>query len=364
MTAVLRLKFRNKYPAMMGDLLLSAPLVSQNFYIPTRDGQLIFSPGADKVPFSLRQKVVVIDDNLVIGWAGDAYPANDVITGLREKNESTRLTRQSFAEYFNSLDDSIKNRNTSFLGFFKESDQLHSFHVKCNHFSTAPLGDVAVIGSGAEDVVDYVQNASILPAPPTDNVVIPAVLTMMSISGSLLSSEIQSDYSLRNLFGGGYEIATIVGGAFQKIEDMTYLFWNAVVTGNTVDIAYPHRSFQISYLDDVLLIRVDSMTKNGGVTIYPVTPIYKYVDPDDFVGLVPSSLNSKFICNYFTFRDVHGKNVILVRAEYVGETGGTFVRFREEGWKPRYFEVNKDQLQQVSEHILHQFNPSDETASP
>ncbi len=204
MTAVLRLKFRNKYPTMIGDLLLSAPLVSQNFYIPTRDGQLIFSPAAEKVPFSLRQKVVVIDDNLVIGWAGDAYPAKDVITGLREKNESTRLTRESFAEYFNSLDDSIKN----------------------------------------------------------------------------------------------------------------------------------------------------------------VTPIYKYVDPNDFVGLVPSSLNSKFICNYFSFRDVHGKNVILVRAEYVGETGATFVRFREEGWKPRYFEVNKDELKQVSEHILHQFNPSDETASP
>jgi hypothetical protein len=98
------------------------------------------------------------------------------------------------------------------------------------------------------------------------------------------------------------------------------------------------------------------MIEKRGVTIYPVAPIYKYIDLDDFTGLVPSSLNSQFICNYFSFRNVHGKNVILARVEYVGETGSTFVRFREEGWKPRHFEVNKNQLEQVSEYILRQYN--------
>jgi hypothetical protein len=341
---------------MMGDLLLSAPFASENFCIPTRDGKLVFSPNAKKVPFSLRQKLVVIDDNLVIGWAGDAGPAKDVITGLREKNESDRLTRESFAEYFNLLDDSIKKRNTAFLGFFIESNQLFPFHVKCNHLLTEHIGEIAVIGSGAESVINYVQNVSVLPAPPTDSFVVPAVLTMMGISGSLLSSEIQSDASLRNLFGGGYEIATIVGDGFRKIEDITYLFWNAEITGSRVDISYPHRSFQISYIDDCLLIRVDSMKKDGGVTIYPVAPIYKYLDIDDFVGLVPSSLNSKFICHYFSFRDLHGQNVILLRAEYVGQDGPTFVRFMEDGWKPKQFAVNKDQLEQVSELILRQFS--------
>jgi hypothetical protein len=205
MTAVLRLKFPNKYPAMMGDVLLSAPLVSENFYVPTRDGKLVFSSDAKKVPFSLRQKLIVIADNLLIGWAGEADPARHVITGLQEKNEAGRLTREACAEYFNSLDDSIKSRNLAFLGFLTEGDRLHSFHVKCTQFSTKPLGDIAVIGTGADSVIDYVQNATILPAPATDNFVVPAVLTMMGISGSLLSSEIQSDYSLRNLFGGGYE---------------------------------------------------------------------------------------------------------------------------------------------------------------
>ena len=35
--------------------------------------------------------------------------------------------------------------------------------------------------------------------------------------------------NLKHLYGGGYEIATILNQKFAKVDDITYLFWGASV---------------------------------------------------------------------------------------------------------------------------------------
>jgi hypothetical protein len=165
------------------------------------------------------------------------------------------------------------------------------------------------------------------------------------------------------MFGAGYELATVVHGAFKKVEDITYLFWKAWTDGDRVQIQIPHRSLKISYLNDILVIRVDTIkgfpdgTKMSTerTICYGVGPIYRNVDPDEFIGHVPPSLNSKFVCNYFTFRDRLGRETILAATEIIGADGPSNIKFIEDGWQPKQFAIRDGCLPDIADRIRLQF---------
>ena len=62
---------------------------------------------------------------------------------------------------------------------------------------------------------------------------------------------------------------------------------------------------------------------------------YVKVDPDELIGFVPASLNSRFVCNYFAFNDRHGKEAVSTSTECVGSEGPSNIKFFEDGWKPK-----------------------------
>ena len=366
MTAVVQIRFKEtNYPIMVGDILLSSKYYTRNdFTIPTHDSALTFPPEFKMAPCGLRQKLTVISDHFIVGWAGDAYPARELIEKLLEGNEQEPYTLDSLNSYLDSLGSSVWQNNIALAGFIKEPNRVGWFGRNAEYVTTG-IGEVGLLGSGVESIKRYLQNFTILPisSDTNGNNLSHHLLTTLGLTGGLLSAEIKSGAGLDKLFGAGYELATWIDGAFKKVDNITYLFWQAWTDGKRAQIRFPHRSLKISYLKDILVIRVDSLTSlpDGiGVsaektTCFFVEPIYRIVDRDELIGFEPPSLNSTFVCNYFAFYDRHGTETVLAASECVGAAGPTDIRFIEDGWRPKQFALRNGYLEDIADRIKKQF---------
>jgi hypothetical protein len=102
MTAVLR-SFVSNWPIMLGDLLLSGPEQQNPVHVPTvADITEIFPTGSGWAPAALQQKIAMLADNLVVGWAGNRLAAKILIADLWEKSKAEPCTLASLKDYFRS----------------------------------------------------------------------------------------------------------------------------------------------------------------------------------------------------------------------------------------------------------------------
>ena len=76
--------------------------------------------------------------------------------------------------------------------------------------------------------------------------------------------------NLNDLYGGGYEIATVLNQKFAKVDDITYLFWQASVDGKGgVRISrLPLKACRYSYHNDILLIRSAKFEDKGDMRAF------------------------------------------------------------------------------------------------
>ena len=68
----------------------------------------------------MRQKLAVVADNLVAGWAGSYGVARDVIAQLKRRNHSHVFTHHPLNEYFKGLSQVVWDES-GLVGFLEES---------------------------------------------------------------------------------------------------------------------------------------------------------------------------------------------------------------------------------------------------
>jgi hypothetical protein len=103
---------------------------------------------------------------------------------------------------------------------------------------------------------------------------------------------------------GGYEIISFRDGGFAKYTDLTYVFWEATVLNENVDLV-PIFIVVQSYVGDTLLIRRlgivgadNSQVALTGIDTYPVYPIGMVADRIEVGRLVALEvLESRSFCN-------------------------------------------------------------------
>jgi hypothetical protein len=141
-----------------------------------------------------------------------------------------------------------------------------------------------------------------------DNVVIDT----LSFCGWLFAYEMATYESLFQFYGGAYEIVTYVDDKFQKLEEITYLFWWIIPNKNTSIIS---QGFKVAYVNDILFVytiefdnSAESIYVNNenvarfgidDIKIHYVAPLYKNLDENTLIKI--PGLNSKFNSNYLFF---------------------------------------------------------------
>jgi len=111
----------------------------------------------------LQQKIAVVADNLVIGWAGSRIAAKAVISDLYTKSQIELFTKDSLADYFASIQQHIGNLDIEFTGFIKDADRIIGFSYPDFLVQTHRFGKISLLGTGRQNVQGVLDQFSELP---------------------------------------------------------------------------------------------------------------------------------------------------------------------------------------------------------
>lgn len=370
MTAVMRLTVNN-WPIILGDLLLSGPerpgrrtMIPSTEYVDQEELIKILPRGTGDIPVGLSQKITIISDNLVIGWAGSHIAAKHVIRDLYAKSEIEPFTRESLSNYFRSIGREIRGQEVRFVGFLTDPSDSHvftSFGYGCELVQTTDFGEVGYLGTGSEDLRSLLDQ---FPGPPgaiegNPRPAASAIAFALLLSGSLLNTELATLKSLLSFYGGGYEIASFIDGRFQKVGHITYVFWKARLVERGVNISQvPLHVFSYAYSDDILIIRSVSFDESSDrISLkqsgYAVTPMTRVVPKEESATLRVPELNNRWLCNYFLVNSESEGMQIYAQVDS-GSIAEKHVRFQEEDDKV-IVAVAEEFIQSVAEKIFRRF---------
>lgn len=170
--------------------------------------------------------------------------------------------------------------------------------------NTDSIGTVKIIGSGSEFLVDIIKNFSFPSFPNNYNPQFNAISSGLSLTGMSLCKEIGDYESLLNYYGGGYELVSIFGNKFRKVNNYLLIIWH-VASDEDKNYFYPAQICKYLYFNDVLLIRVfrhidwtrDMQKKEFKESRYYVNPIYRDVSREEERTFVVPPLNSTVTLN-------------------------------------------------------------------
>ena len=181
-------------------------------------------------------------------------------------------------------------------------------------------------GTGAECLLAQIRNARSYSASSTGGTPIHSVIALgTSLSGALITHEVHHLDSLRSGYGGAYEIATIINGVCDKVQDVMYVQWFAEMSEDGLSIRSPNRVFQNSYWKDLLIVR--SLTLPNGAqaqerdeyTLIP--PVFRELTADDTRDAPIRSLAAPIVSHQITFRALDRNVYTSTRTDFANSAG-------------------------------------------
>ena len=269
------------YPVVFGDLLISSTERPGSVPDISLAGALtsVFPAGSDWSILGLNQKVVLLDDHCVIAWAGTAAFARTVIEELRALASKAPLTITIIKAYLAELDPAVEDQ-VSFVGWVKEGEVFHHFWYRADIAESPMFGRISAGGSAATDFVTLASQISGGSWNASGRAMIGlerAISSMLSATSLLLRAELSSENNLLQYSGGGYEIATFIGGKFSKVGDIAFVFWMAHPAVGEVALSGPWLVLKQDYADDILLLHVLRMRPGDVATDPPMIEEVKHV---------------------------------------------------------------------------------------
>lgn len=311
--------FKDGCPILVGDLLISSPEDSDDKEIvfPTI-GKILnkhLSNGQYK-PTGFCQKVNLLSPKLAIAWTGTKSHAARFIQEVIATNLHNNPSRDSLQEVFNRIGG---QGNISIIGLYRDGKEICIFDFNVQHIDP-PVPSFKwfkAAGSGYNTLLDVIHNLEYNVTSGQLNKLEKGISTAVALNTSLLSLEIQTAFTSQNLFGAGYEIAHPLRTNLAKFCDLTYLFWSVEEEsqGKWRLLPFPFLASNYSYHGDILIIRSIRVSSNLGINsckidsdeLHVIPPAHRDVRGEDIIGYMPTSLNSKWMCNIFLWRNYHGE---------------------------------------------------------
>lgn len=329
---------------MVGDLLISGTESAKGTNLPTvGDIEAIFPKGSGFVPTGLRQKLYVINRHLAIGWAGDFIAARVALKELKQDSNPDKLyAEKELAKIFNSLQlDSL-----SVVGVAYDGVGMYTFGYNCQGFPTKKFGSVRVAGSGTQDFHNLVNEMDDMPLTsefkgnlnPLETSVTTTLILLSQLSGNETTT---GGKNLLYYYGAGYELISLVKGAFTKITDITHITFKAIVMedGNCL-VSLPKQITKHFYQSGALLIRkaLLSEKKASGTNaqfieeqaIYVIEPISGRSNINKLSQINIPEYHSRFTCSHVVVELPNGnfEQLNMVHYEPIGDPP---VKFEEDG---------------------------------
>lgn len=263
---VIALLYVDTVPVLIGDTLISREVPHGNPVVLPGSGDKSSDIDGYVYPVSLKQKVVCINENLAIGWAGPEILAKALVSELREyisKEDSISWNgvNSVFDDFINDNAETKLGEEFSFLVLYRDDKHVARMGHNCREEYIEGYGDILIAGSGADEFLhaatdnEFTFDKEDLP----DNLKAPHKI--MSIITRLWTSDITSQNNIRFGFGGGYEIATQIDNRIRKVSDI--LLTSAAAKPSDEDsilLGMNTRMTKFDYIGEYLFIRVFDMS--------------------------------------------------------------------------------------------------------
>lgn len=228
MTAIAAI-LRGGSQVLVGDLMLSKPGVeydSDEILLPT--GRVSSKEIGPIGPSGFVQKLVVINPNLVLGWAGSLTFGSWASRFLRENFESKREFDESDLEaIYEKLSAECTDRSAFLVSTFQPETgelRLKQFGGWWGHIEG--VCDMMVAGSGATHLYEAAERLNEVP----DSCV---AQWAMALVATMIEREVASGSSTLENYGGGWEIVHLTPRGFEKISPMLFSQWLIEPIGDT-----------------------------------------------------------------------------------------------------------------------------------
>lgn len=320
----MRFEYKKVFPIIFGDLLLSGSPTTEGLRLPTTGKVIELTPNrCEPSPVGLRQKVSLISENLVMGWSGNYLTAKDILHDLYWESQIEPFTRESLGQYLQARRIILREQGVSLLGYIEDEEGIA--RIGYGHYPTMTKehGEIGYIGLGSRSLDQLLYRVPEGPSVINGDLDIAdqAIHYALSLTGLMIVDEFSTDVPMRQLFGGGYEIAYSSDGRFHKLDNVSYLFWPVKCSSSEINISNPVLLINLSYENDILVFRrieFDNSSCNTSInqSWFAILPIHRNVNKSELHGLVLPRLNMNIMCNCFVVTHESKDPEILVRTDY------------------------------------------------
>jgi hypothetical protein len=339
----------DNHPILLGDLMLSRPRKDgvdyKSFTTPLHvdPNREVLGKQSDIVS-GLSQKVNVLTPRLAVAWAGSERQARLALPRLRDDVADAGYTISSVEQSLaglSKLHDDLYLTGIMTLAAHGPDIPMASFswpNEKGKRFCSHIYGNVHVGGSGAKDFAQLVEMREGLEMKSDGqlNSHTKAIAEALAMAARLSGDQMRCGSGLQDFYGGGFEIATLIGETITKVGEIAYHLWEAGPTNGGQIRITPYAVQRYSYDADLLHIRNVQLVRAPTPYIdetYVLSPVHdpmtvaekdKFVE--DFTQLPLDSLDSKIEVIYLYIPLSNRTDVLM---HYRGNAGEPSVRYRE-----------------------------------
>jgi hypothetical protein len=274
MTLIARINFRG-VPLYIGDLLISRKgKTAEKVDIPaSTDINAKLPADAARSVTGLQQKINIIDDRLIISWAGSLLQARALIRDIRAAVEQGASSFEDIGEVVENVPMTDRNE-LSLIGTILTPDVEQPGGIHLSHFNYCAdrlvLDDVVVraAGTGADDLFELLPQMVASNPPPNCDRESEQFFRWIAGQGYMLAAsfigyETSTGQNLLDWWGGAFEVATLTGGKFQKISNVLHTIWRAVrVDQKKYEIQLSPKFIKYDYFNDALVAQTMNVSFN------------------------------------------------------------------------------------------------------
>lgn len=269
MTLIAGFKFKN-CPILVGDLLINGA-VSKGEKLPNcqeilplnDENENIYGNDCEFGITNLKQKIFILSDTVAIAWCGCLIEASLIINSLKEHLKNfKKLDNEDIKNIMNENSSDINQ--SGFIWFSVENNKILSgCFNEIEAYDSANYDEFYAGGSGCKAFKEGDETFGLLNKNiPDDEIIVSVVSRTLSMILGLLNHELTHQNIAETLidgFGGCYEIVTFYDGKFQRINGISYIFFEGNLDEENINILTPRTVLKSEYDDDsnLIITRVD-----------------------------------------------------------------------------------------------------------
>lgn len=221
----------------------------------------VFPEGSGFTLVGYTQKISIINESLIICWAGTKiyarFAENELREALKKQNDFPTL-KAALYKIANEVGDNIE-----LIGCYLEPSngrtKLHDFQYDTTLRYEEQSGYWTATGTGAEVFFEQLRSQS---APPESINPVHPVDKAFTVTSAMLYEEHTSKSPLYMYTGGAYEIAYLVQGKFRKLDHHATAVWSIEIGEDGLpDAPLLHSVNLYYYHEDIFAITAISETR-------------------------------------------------------------------------------------------------------